>query len=84
MNREEDIMDLNKIIVLANNEKYLTIDKATKNDIDYYYIAEVNKEETDIKDNYKIVTIDKDEEHSYINEVLGEQNLKDILPLFIK
>ena len=74
-------MDLNKIIVLANNEKYLTIDKATKNDIDYYYIAE---EETDIKDNYKIVTIDKDEEHSYINEVLGEQNLKDILPLFIK
>ncbi len=77
-------MDLNKIIVLANNEKYLTIDKATKNDIDYYYIAEVNKEETDIKDNYKIVTIDKDEEHSYINEVLGEQNLKDILPLFIK
>ena len=84
MNREEDIMDLNKIIVLANNEKNLTIDKATKNDIDYYYIAEVNKEETDIKDNYKIVTIDKDEEHSYINEVLGEQNLKDILPLFIK
>ena len=84
MNREEDIMDLNKIIVLANNEKYLTIDKATKNDIDYYYIAEVNKEETDIKDNYKIVTIDKDEEYSYINEVLGEQNLKDILPLFIK
>lgn len=77
-------MDLNKIIVLANNEKYLTIDKATKNDIDYYYIAEVNKEETDIKDNYKIVTIDKDEEYSYINEVLGEQNLKDILPLFIK
>ena len=77
-------MDLNKIIVLTNNEKYLTIDKATKNDIDYYYIAEVNKEETDIKDNYKIVTIDKDEEHSYINEVLGEQNLKDILPLFIK
>ena len=64
-------MDLNKIIVLANNEKYLTIDKATKNDIDYYYIAEVNKEETDIKDNYKIVTIDKDEEYSYINEVLG-------------
>ena len=42
------------------------------------------QEETDIKDNYKIVTIDKDEEHSYINEVLGEQNLKDILPLFIK
>lgn len=77
-------MELNKIIVLANNEEYLTIDKATKNDIDYYYIAEVNKEETDIKDNYKIVTIDKDEEHSYINEVLGEQNLKDILPLFIK
>ena len=77
-------MDLNKIIVLANNEKYLTIDKATKNDIDYYYIAEINKEETDIKDNYKIVTIDKDEEHYYINEVLGEQNLKDILPLFIK
>ena len=77
-------MDLNKIIILANNEKYLTIDKATKNDIDYYYIAEINKEENDIKDNYKIVTIDKDEEHYYINEVLGEQNLKDILPLFIK
>lgn len=77
-------MEINKIITLGNGEKYLVIDKVTKNDKDYYYVAEVNEDETNIKDNYKIVTTNIKNDEIFVEEVLGEDKLKDILPLFIK
>lgn len=76
-------IELNKIIVLGNNEKYLIIDKVFNNEKYYYYVAQVNEEETDIKDNYKIVTIDKEDNQDCVNEVLGEDKLKEVLPLFL-
>ncbi len=76
-------METNQIITLANNEKYLIIAKANKDNIDYYYVAELNSEVTDIKDNYKIVTINTRDSRQYMDEVLGEKKLKAILPLFI-
>ena len=48
-------IEINKIITLGNQEKYLVIDKVVHNDIEYYYVAEVNEDETNIKDNYKIL-----------------------------
>jgi hypothetical protein len=41
-------IEINKIITLGNQEKYLVIDKAVHNDIEYYYVAEVNEDETNI------------------------------------
>ena len=77
-------LEINKIIILGNNEKYLVIDKVNNNGINYYYVAEVNDQETDIKDNYKIVTIEKEDNQDCFYEVLGEEKLKVVLPLFLK
>ena len=41
-------IEINKIITLGNQEKYLVIDKVVHNDIEYYYVAEVNEDETNI------------------------------------
>ena len=46
-------IEVNKIITLGNKEKYLVIDKVVKDGKDYFYVAEVNDTETDVKDNYK-------------------------------
>ena len=77
-------LEINKIITLGNNEEYLVIDKVEKDDKEYYYIAEVNDEETDIKDNYKIVCATYKDGDVFLDEVLGEDKLKSILPLFVK
>lgn len=77
-------MENNKIITLGNGEKYLIIDKVMKDDNEYYYVAEVNDDETNIKDNYKIITTNKKDDNIFVEEVLGEDKLKDILPLFIR
>ena len=77
-------LEINKIITLGNNEEYLVVDKVEKDDKEYYYIAQVNDEETDIKDNYKIVCATYKDGNVYLDEVLGEDKLKSILPLFVK
>ena len=46
-------LEINKIITLGNNEEYLIVDKVEKDEKEYYYIAQVNEDGTDILDNYK-------------------------------
>lgn len=77
-------LEVNKIVTLGNDEEYLIVDKVLKDDKEYYYIAQVNDEETDIKDNYKIVCATYKDGNVYLDEVLGEDKLKSILPLFVK
>lgn len=73
------MLDIDKVIILENNEEYLILDKVTYDDKEYYYIAKVNQTETDIENNYKLVTI---KEGNILDEVTGEDKLKEILPLF--
>ena len=47
-----------KIITLGNMEKYLVVSKVIHNDNQYFYIAECNDDNSDIKDNYKIVKME--------------------------
>ena len=77
-------LEINKVVTLGNGERYLIVDKVEKDEKEYYYIAEVNEEETDIKDNYKIVCATYKDGDVYLDEVLGEDKLKTILPLFVK
>ncbi len=77
-------LEVNKIVTLGNNEEYLIIDKVMYEDKEYYYVAEVNAEDTDIKDNYKIVCATYKDDNIFLDEVLGEDKLKKILPLFVK
>lgn len=77
-------IDINKVIILENKEEYIVLDKVVNEDTEYYYIAKINEAKTDIDNNYKLVTIELDEEGSIIKEVTGEDSLKKILPLFDK
>ncbi len=76
-------MEINKVITLANKEEYLIIDKVRLGKIDYYYIAGLNDDKTDITNNYKIVTEININDNICIDEVLGEEKIKEIIPLFI-
>lgn len=73
-----------KIITLGSGEKYLVVSKVVHNDNQYFYIAECNEGETDIEDNYKIVKATYDGNKIFIDEVVGEANLKTVLPLFVE
>ena len=76
------MLDIDKVIVLENKEKYLILDKTIKDYVEYYYIAKVNDTETDIENNYKLVTVDSRDGNMVIVEVTGEEKLREILPLF--
>ena len=76
-------IEVGKIITLGNGEKYLVVTNITHNNNDYYYIAECNEKEDDIKDNYKIVKATYEENKIFIDEVVGESNLKTVLPIFV-
>ena len=77
-------LEINKNVTLGNNEEYLIIDKVEKDNKEYYYIAEVNEDGTDIKDNYKIVCASYEDDNIFLDEVVGEDKLKSILPMFVK
>lgn len=77
-------LDINKIITLGNKEKYLSIAHVTNNNHDYYYIAELDENGKDIKDNYKIMEATVENGNTFLDEVVGETNLKTVLPLFVK
>ena len=77
------ILEVNRVITLGNDEQYLIIEEVEKYGKEYYYIAEINQTETDIKDNYKIVTINDINDNLFIEEITGEDKLKEILPLFL-
>ena len=76
-------IDVNKIITLGNKEKYLVISHIVNNDKDYYYIAQMDENGKDIKENYKITVATIDGDKTFIDEVVGETNLKTVLPLFV-
>ena len=42
-------LEINKIVTLGNNEEYLIVDKVEKDGKEYYYVAQVNEDETDIE-----------------------------------
>lgn len=77
-------LETNKIITLGNKEKYLIISHITNNNNDYYYIAELDENGKDIKDNYKIMLATKENNKIFLDEVVGESNLKTVLPIFVK
>ena len=76
-------LEVNKIITLGNNEKYLILSHVINNNNNYYYIAEIDETGKDIKENYKIMVSTTQEDKIYLDEVVGETNLKTVLPLFV-
>ena len=79
-------MDLivNKVLTLGNGENYLIVGKISVELEDYLYIAQLNQRENDILDNYKIVKVTRENDKYYLDEIVGEEKLKKILPVFIE
>lgn len=78
------MLEIDKVIVLENKEEYLVLDKTEDNGKNYYYIAKINETETDIENNYKLITVEERDGNKVIEEVTGEEMLRQILPLFMK
>ena len=78
------MLEIDKVIVLENKEEYLVLDKTEYENNFYYYIAKLNSTKTDIENNFKIIRIIEKDNNMVIEEVIGEENLKDILKEFIK
>lgn len=78
------MLEIDKIIVLENGEEFLVLDKILDDGKNYYYIAKVNSTETDIENNFKLITIENDDNNQIVVEVTGEDKLRRILPLFSK
>ncbi len=76
------MIDVDKVVLLENKEKYLVLDKVTEGEVTYFYIAKINESETDIEDNYKLVTVEEQNNQQVLVEVTGEDRLKEILPKF--
>lgn len=77
------MLEIDKVIILENNEEYLILDKVIYEDEIYYYIAKINDTKTDIENNYKLVTVKEEEDgNKVLKEVTGIDTLKEILPLF--
>lgn len=77
-------IDVNKVITFGNKEKYLVISYVLSGGKDYYYIAELDENGKDIKENYKIMLKSEEDGKVFLDEVVGEANLKVVLPLFVK
>lgn len=78
------MLEIDKVIILENKEEYLILDKTKYNNKDYYYIAKINETKTDIENNFKLIYIIEKDNNRVIEEVTGEEKLKEILPLFTK
>ena len=76
------MIDIDKVIILENEEEYLVLDKVNYENIEYYYIAKLNESRTDIENNYKLVTIIESSGNKVISAVTGTSSFKKILPLF--
>ena len=77
-------ISVNHVITMGNQEKYLVIAYVENSGKDYYYIAQLDGNEKDIKDNYKIMLKTENDGKVFLDEVVGEANLKVVLPLFVK
>lgn len=76
--------DVNDIIEINNNEKYVVVNKLTYQEEDYYYIVLIDDINKVLKDVCKIVKLKKDNDIVTIELVEDRQELEAIIPLFKK
>ena len=77
-------IDVNSMITLNNKEKYAVLEKINIENINYYYVALVNDNETDIKDEYKIIKLEEKNGINYVIEVVEQALLTKLLPLLLE
>ena len=76
--------NVNDIIEINNNEKYVIVNKLTYQEEDYYYIVLIDDINKVLKDVCKIVKLKKDNDIVTIELVEDRQEWEAIIPLFKK
>lgn len=76
--------NVNDIVEINNNEKYVVVNKLTYQEEDYYYIVLIDDINKVLKDVCKIVKLKKDNDIVTIELVEDRQELEAIIPLFKK
>ena len=76
--------NVNDIIEINNNEKYVIVNKLPYQEEDYYYIVLIDDINKVLKDVCKIVKLKKDNDIVTIELVEDRQELEAIIPLFKK
>ncbi|MGN1324266.1 MAG: hypothetical protein ACI4VR_03610 [Bacilli bacterium] len=80
----DKMYNVNDIIEINNNEKYVVVNKLTYQEEDYYYIVLIDDINKVLKDVCKIVKLKKDNDIVTIELVEDRQELEAIIPLFKK
>ena len=80
----DKMYNVNDIIEINNNEKYVIVNKLPYQEEDYYYIVLIDDINKVLKDVCKIVKLKKDNDIVTIELVEDRQELEAIIPLFKK
>lgn len=80
----DKMYNVNDIIEINNNEKYVIVNKLTYQEEDYYYIVLIDDINKVLKDVCKIVKLKKDNDIVTIELVEDREELEAIIPLFKK
>lgn len=75
-------IEVNDVITLHNNEKYLVLADALYNDQKYYLLIQVTEDEENIKDHFKIVKEKKDTSQTILIDVKDPNELDAVRKLF--
>lgn len=75
------IISVNDVLTLDDDNKYVVVSKVLHNDINYYYIIELDETEEDITDNGLIV---KDGNNDELEVVEDEKELEVVQELLAK
>lgn len=77
-------INVNEVITLENNLKYLVLADILNNGIKYYYLIEVSEDSDDIKDNVKIMKENKMNNNIFLKVVDNEDELVTVSKLLSK
>jgi len=76
------IFSNNEVIELSGGKKYIVVDSLKNENIWYYYLCEVNEEETKIHENFKIITTINENGNLFVKTI--KDALKDSLEIEFK
>lgn len=62
----------NEIIELKDGNKYIVVDIVEDNGAIYYYVCQVDKEEKNIRENFKVITTVKKNGYLFVKTIEGE------------
>ena len=77
-------INLHTVLTLEDDEKYVVVAKIEYEGNYYDYLLQLTDDEEDVTDQVEIVKEEKENDEIYIDEIIDEELLKKLTPLFQK